>query len=467
MREVSLADNNQLETVGKPLRTLWFSVLLALTEAGASAADAPATIYDQNPEHLWNRIYQAIAVRNEGAVAYGIDNAAPFLEPFDDPGKLAGLLDDFLEHQGESRAAGSLQRALFQNDLWAAFDLGASWRYDPRVNPQHSQEVAALRGRLARVIGRLTMSQRAIAELPDNYVQAVKSGRFASDFDPAHPERPFLPPDLFEPRGAWVPLGNEFGEPEALFHTELLAGRSAFSVFIRCPGGREATLAYLDKLSLYPTPWLLQMGLGTRYPDKVRIRNNPLRFDPQTPQFPPGTIVALVRRMMVIDDQFEPEPTRITQTVQFRVYLKVEGGRVGAAFDGRQQPFEFVMRRAALLAARDGGLHAVATDEAEYRIYPMKGGTRAARLGGTVVLSQCRTCHTGDGIFSVNTYTHRLSTSRSSINPQLLAVGEPPLVIDGTPIGDQRVATVDWKKRRFDWGLLRGLIEAENTMSPH
>jgi hypothetical protein len=336
------------------MRTLWFAVLMVFVAAVARPADGPVTIYDPNPEHLWNRIYQAIAVRTEGGVAYGIDNSEPFREPFDDPTKLENLLDEFLKNHGEDRAAGALRRALFQNDLWAAFDMAASSVYDARYNPTFGGEGAAVRGRLARIIGRLTVSPAAVTELPDNYEQAVRSGKFAIDFDPANPVRPFLPPDLFDPEGTWVQLGNEFGEPEALFHTEMLSARSTFAVYMRCPGGREATLAYLNKLNLYPTPWLLQQNLATRYPDKVQIRTNPLRFDPETPQFPPGTIVALVRRMMVIDDQLQPELAQITQAVEFRVHLKV-GGPVGVALTGRQQPFKFVMRRADLLAGKDGG----------------------------------------------------------------------------------------------------------------
>ena len=39
-----------------------------------------------------------------------------------------------------------------------------------------------------------------------------------------------------------------------------------------------------------------------------------------------------------------------------------------------------------------------------------------------------------------------------SINPQLLPADAPDY---------QRAAALEWKKRQFDWGLLRGLLAAQ------
>ena len=44
----------------------------------------------------------------------------------------------------------------------------------------------------------------------------------------------------------------------APFHVGSFSGRSTFQIFIRCPGGRKATLAYLQTLNLYRTPWALE-----------------------------------------------------------------------------------------------------------------------------------------------------------------------------------------------------------------
>jgi hypothetical protein len=95
----------------------------------------------------------------------------------------------------------------------------------------------------------------------------------------------------------------------------------------------------------------------------------------------------------------------------------------------------------------------VKADEMEYRLIdPMGSGTGAAQLSGAVALSQCHMCHAGDGIFSVNTYNHRFSTSRSDMNPQLFPIGEPG-PIGGMILGDQSTATVEWKKRQYNCQL--------------
>src|SRR5579862_1636198 len=108
------------------MRTLWFAVLMTLVGTVAQAADAPAAIYDKNPDHLWNRLYRAIAMRTANGMSYGADNSVPFREPFDDPTRLAAVLEEFLDHHGERRLNGDLARALLLSDVWAAFDLAAS-----------------------------------------------------------------------------------------------------------------------------------------------------------------------------------------------------------------------------------------------------------------------------------------------------------------------------------------------------
>jgi hypothetical protein len=347
-----------------------------------------------------------------------------------------------------------LKRALLLNDIWAAFDLAAS----PNGIPSGNREGAALQRRLARIIGRLRLENSAISALPDNYAEAVKSAAFDSDFDPEHPENPFLPPDLFDPNGPWVLIRDGRGEPAAPVHVQRLSGRSAFLVLVRCPGGREATLSYLKTLNLYPTPWLLKPAeIATSYPSHERVRWDPLRLDPSTPQFPEGTMVALVRQMMVLNEKLEPLPTSITQKVQFRVYKKIGGTRSGdprTNFNARQVAYEFVMRRRDLLAGKSGGLQPVGPIEAEYQLIHRKLGlTRTKELQGLAVLSTCVSCHNGEGIFSVNSYRDFFTMTT---NPQLLPSND---------LSHERAAAGLWKMKQFDWGLLRGLLDAEASTS--
>ena len=416
------------------------------TQPIATEAAAPPAIYAANPEDLWNRLYAAIAVRTEAGVQYGADNGEPFFEPFDDPRALAAALDEFIARHGERAAPSALARALLLNDVWAAFDLAASARSEP-ANP-------AIQHRLAEAVGQLRLPAAAISRLPDNYRAAVESGNFAADFDPAHPQRAFLPPDLLDAAGSWVEIQDGGGRLVTPFHAQMLSGRSVFRVFIRCPGGRTATLAYLNALNLYPTPWELKgASIGRSYPGGEAVRMFTLRLDPATPQFPAGTIVALVRQLMAIDDRFEPVPTALTQKVQFRVYREVgvpARERSRAGFSERQRVYEFVLRRRELLAGSAGGLRLVGPQDVEYQLTTIpEGGPRAARLQGSSVLGTCERCHSADGIFSVNSYTRQLSPEAPTQDPQLLPSGHS--------WNDERAAAVQWKQQQFDWGLLRGM----------
>jgi hypothetical protein len=396
-------------------RTLWSALVMTAVCLVAEATESSLVVYDRDPGHLWNRLYGAIAARTGGDADYGMDNSEPYHESFDNPEKLVAILDEFREKHGEDWAPDPLRRALLQNDVWAAFDLA--------TGPNVEAEGASLRRDLARVIRRLRLQSSQISSLPDNYAQAVKSAAFATDFDPEHPDSAFLPPDLLD-------------------------------------GGRQATLSYLETLNLYLTPWALKPAdIATQYPSRVKVRWNPLRFDPATPQFPAGTIVALVRQMMVINEVLKPVTTSITQKVQFRVFKDI--GKPGQVqdfgeFNNHQLVYELVMRRRDILAGRAGGFHPVTQDETEYQLTTiLEGGSREARLRGPVVLATCVRCHSLNGIFSVNTYSgflNGVSPASAKTNPQLLP---------GTSIGYQARATSDWKMSQFDWGLLRGLLEAD------
>ncbi len=424
------------------MRVALCSLILALACVTAQAAEPSVAIYDADPEHLWNRLYRAIAVRTEAGVEFGADNAVPFNEDFDDADNVITVLDEFLSSRGEARSPSDLRRALLLHDVWAAFDLAAGGEHK------------VLQRRLASVIGRLAMKDHAIAGLQDNYAEAVESGKFARDFDPARPGRAFLPLDLLDSDGPWVQIGESGLPLVAPVHVGTVSGRSAFMVFIRCPGGRKATLSYLETLNLHRTPWVVQPAeIGTTHPGNRKVRWDPLRVDPATPQFPEGTVVALVRRMAVINDSIEPVLTPITQTVQFRVFTRIAAGRQAYPFADSQLAFEVVMRRRELLAARAGGLQPVAPDEKEYQRIVQFHDSRAERLRGRVVLSTCRICHDSNGIFSIRTYLGGVGAGHRAGNPQLLPADRSDY---------QGRATVAWKKQQFDWGLLRGLLQRED-----
>jgi hypothetical protein len=48
---------------------------MMLITAAADAADTSIAICDRDSKHLWNPLYEAIAVRTDGGMKYGVDNS--------------------------------------------------------------------------------------------------------------------------------------------------------------------------------------------------------------------------------------------------------------------------------------------------------------------------------------------------------------------------------------------------------
>jgi hypothetical protein len=63
--------------------------------------------------------------------------------------------------------------------------------------------------RATEVVHRLALTEDQIQKLPDNYEDAVRADVFPTGYDSADPQRPFLPADLFDPKGPWVCLGEQ------------------------------------------------------------------------------------------------------------------------------------------------------------------------------------------------------------------------------------------------------------------
>ena len=179
------------------------------------------------------------------------------------------------------------------------------------------------------------------------------------------------------------------------------------------------------------------------------------RLNPETPQFPPGTMLALVRRMMVVDDSLQPAVTPITQKVQIRLYRQVLTHPYGGEFEAMQSVYEWVMRRADLLAPRPEGLFGVHGGEREFQRTSGRESATRDELAGPEVLTTCARCHSGSGIFSVESYTSFLVRS----------IRDAPQLAPAEDTNYQFIATSDWKKQQFDWGLLRGLLEQVDSRS--
>lgn len=353
------------------------------------------TIFDSDPHHIWNRTYSCLLLRHSGiGREFGADALDPLLWPethhllrgSSHRGALA-CLDEFLRNHGENSVQDPPKRAILQRDLWAVFDWAAA-------GDDFGRQRQELEIRLAEAIRRLALTAEQIHALPDNYEAAVAAQRYAADYDPGKPREPFLPRELFRSDGPWICLSEHGEEPTALMH---FSGRSRFLVFMRLPGGRDATLAYIEKLRASAQPPLIPDG---------RLRDLNLSL----PQFPVGTQVALVRQMMAIDNEGKLVPTKITESVQLRVYRAVTPGSKYMNYENGpashdQDFFEFRMTRPELFAGHDGGLVAITPNQKEFATFDTQGEdnfeSHRPVERQTVILENCRSCHADSGIHSI------------------------------------------------------------------
>jgi hypothetical protein len=399
-------------------------VAIALWATGASprSQQTPSVaIYDENPSHIWNRLYAALWVREDPrANRYGEDSLDPMLwqqseHLLSQPshGVALRVLDEFLGTHAENLIQEPLKRAVLQRDLWAVFDW--SVQQSPwKEQPGYDDEKRDLQTRLAEVLRRLALTQEQIKSLPDNYAQAVASGAFAAKYDPTQPQQPFLPEDLFDPRGPWVcitPSPDSIGYGGvAKMHFTNLSGRSVFRVFVRLPEGRKATLDYFQTLWNFPQPWV---------PGPPPVAADQSQENPDLPSFPSGTQVALARQMMLFDNQGNLVVSPITESVQIRVYREIttarardfSAGPAGMARNSGQDFFVIKMSRPLLFSGKQGGLRATTRDEMEPPTFQTIGvdlidsiSQRSEQISARFVptLRACLHCHSGGGISSFN-----------------------------------------------------------------
>jgi hypothetical protein len=408
------------------------SFVTALVTIGAVAwslqvAPGPSSrhaLYDPNPNHLWNRIHEGFHVRvaPDGS-EYGFDTVDPllwretrYLVTGPSHARAIRVLDEFLASNGERLIHDPLKRAVFQHDLWAVFDWLAS------TSAGDTEDRIALMQRLARVMRRVALTRKSIEALPDTYAGASE-------------QQPLLPRDLFSATGPWVSVGG--GEPLAPQHAAEL-GRSAFIVLWNLPGGSAETIGYLRKLWEFPQPFVADQTFQLARDGEMRATVNPA-----LPPVPDGTRIALVRKMLLIDDTGVIVPSNVVQSVQIR-------GFPGRVFS------ELQLRREALFAGTSGGLRAVGVDERDFITFsahaedplerePWRGTANFPR-----VIDGCVNCH-HVGVESA------IETVRS-----LHRMLKPGSFIDSRHERwarwfTQQSIAAETKSRSYDWGVLKGL----------
>ncbi len=364
------------------------------------------------------------------------------------------VLDEFLRSHGETQVSDPLKRAFLQNHLWAVFD----WTAERQRWGKYPQECRELQIRLAEIIRRVALTPAEISALPDFYNLALASGEFSRAYDAALRDTAFLPPDLTERTGDWVTLTAGF-DPVAPIHVASLSGRSSFRVFMHLPGGRKATLEYLQTLWSVPNP---SDGDDTDLSENHKV-----------PQFPPGTAVAILRQMNLVDSTGAIVPTPIIESLQLRVYRTVpeRRGRNGSdlpAARNEQDFFEIRLSPKQLMEAKTGGLKTITPSDTELATFQTHGmdpfevqASQSKPIKADPILGHCVSCHSAAGINSVQ-------TRRLLLKPRLPLVyppdgHEPRQHFENTAFWDylqgfwwNHSDAVQRKGGQYDWGLLKG-----------
>lgn len=445
------------------LLLIGLALKISIGDASAPAATPTddtkqtVTLYSPDAEHPWNRLHAHFFVRRtERGNVVGQDTVDPLLW-HDTTHLLEGkshsqalkLLEE-LNAGGWKLCREPVKRAVLQHDLWRVWD----WATYAGNEDRFSRERQALQERLAKSIRLLSLSQEQIEELPDTYQLALQSRQFPIAPHPANAEnahQPYLPEDLFDLEGSWVSVGWSSHQPPAAFHTNSLEGRSVFLVFLRLPDGRRATLDYLEKLNMFPKPLVLEKDpFVTRFPgskNAKRVRGNLFRINSELPQFPIGTQTALVRKMIVIDERGQPVATPIIEKIQFRIYDRDRQSREET--EGAKRFFELRYRRGELFAGKAGGLTSASPEDKFFKHFFAHGERSQFQSGPTE--RRCLDCHQGNGIHALNTFQF----GNAPINA-------PPRKLFAVSPDDVSESTANWKRKRYEWGLLQGVWQATN-----
>jgi hypothetical protein len=442
-------------------------VLLAVLTAPLSGVGDPrppsessagsVVIYDPNSNHIWNRLHAIFFVREDLPGTELVPDAldppfwyhTTYLLAQPSHNKALRVLDEFLQTHAENLIRDPVKRALLQRDLWAVFD----WSVE--TAPGYEKEKRELQARLTEILRRLAPMPEQLGSLPDNYAQAVASGEFAKEYDPEHRERAFLPPDLFEPHGPWVELegrGNPL--PVAEQHDSFFSGRSSFLVFLRLPGGRKATFDYLKTLWNSPVPMVPSPHFSPLQDEAP---------NPDLPQLPAGTQVALVRQMTVFDNQGRLTASPITESVQIRVYRSVTVSTAPAVgidqmiTKSGQDFYAIRLSRSLLFANQSGGLKAARMDERDFALFGGGGpdeGPPAHYVSLATyhpVVKACVMCHQEVGLQSLSTRGRLLKPNPLQQDLSTEAFG---------PRWWQDARVLSWKQGRDDWHLLSSSLNS-------
>jgi hypothetical protein len=217
--------------------------------------------------------------------------------------------------------------------------------------------------------------------------------------------------------------------------------RSSFTVLWSVPGGAMETVRYLKRLWDFPNPFVSDETLARE--GEFRAKMNPA-----IPDVPEGTRIALVRKMLLIDDRGAIVPSNVVESIQLRTF---------------QRPHVFSevrMSRANLFTGTSGGLRAVVPDEKDFITFSAKGmdpfedhpERRPLVLGR--VLESCNSCHHVAHERAIET----VQSLRRMLKPWPLVDSRHERWARWFT---QAIVAADAKSRSREWGLIEGLWQTQ------
>jgi hypothetical protein len=345
---------------------------------------------------LWNRLHEALYVRLDG-------------EGPDDPGEL----DPFLWQRSPYLEKGErYQRAAAVLDEFLA-ERGDRLIADPRKRALLQRDLWVLFDTVApsrflvapdKTDGETELAGRVAKILPRLALTADQIKGLPDNYAEAVATKKF--PDwfdagrLWDADGPWVLLGSQERVPLARTHVEFFGGRSAFFVFLRLPEGRVQARKYVAEL----------------------------RSNGTAPKLPGGgAYFALVRQMQLIDDRGRIAMTLVMETLQIR--------GLGA--------HEYKLSRKEFTAGKPS-LTALGPEDRERDYLTLLG--RNVGGGRSEVLNTCGKCHPPD---TMESYVRNFPPAQS-VRPSMTVSNRD----------EEALRARIWKKDRYEWGLLQGLILA-------
>lgn len=147
-----------------------------------------------------------------------------------------------------------------------------------------------------------------------------------------------------------------------------------------------------------------------------------MKTNPDMPQIPTGTMVALVRQMILIDSEGELVATHLTESVQLRMYRRIVDDESDYNEEHAQVFHEFLMDRKQLFANECGGLRSEKSEDIGFGFgaqTELTGGdpfdsTESIRDAsqGSHPLENCIMCHRSAGVYSINSISEIFESAR-------------------------------------------------------